>query len=148
MSCGLCVACCILGVSLAMCLSSGAIWRGLGGYLDAFGSHLGLSWAVLGQSWGYLGKTWGLLWLTLGLDHQAWKTHTCLKASLGHTVAIFAYKINGIFMVLNMQCSVDIKNAYLAEMSKSLSPYACAAKTFFSAKTSAKILIPVNQKCV
>ena len=94
---------------------------------------------MLGPSWGYLGKTWGLLGLTLGVDHQAWKAHTFLKASLEHAIAIFAYKTNGILMVLEMQCSVDIKNAYLAEMSKSLSPYACAAKSLFSAKTSAKV---------
>ena len=50
MSCRLCVARCILGVSLAMFWSSGAIWRGLGGYLGAFGSHLGPSCAILGPS--------------------------------------------------------------------------------------------------
>ena len=60
----------------------------------------------------------------------------------------FAYKTNGMLMVLKMQCSVDIKNAYLANMSKSLSPYACAAKSLFGAATDAKRSIPVNQKCL
>ena len=92
MSCRLCVVCCILGMCLAICWSSGGIRRGLGGYLGAFGSHLGPSWAMLGPSWGYLGKTWGLLGLTLGVDHQAWKTHTFLKASLEHAIAVFDYK--------------------------------------------------------
>ena len=112
----LCVVCCILGMCLAICWSSGGIRRGLGGYLGAFGSHLGPSWAMLGPSWGYLGKTWGLLGLTLGLDHQAWKTHTFLKASLEHAIAVFAYKTHGIVMALKMQCSADIKNTYLAEL--------------------------------
>ena len=38
-----------------------------------------------------------------------------------------------------------IKNAYLFEMQKSFSPYACAAKTLFSATTSAKRLIGVSR---
>ena len=43
-----------------------------------------------------------------------------------------------------MQCAFDIKHAYLVDMPKTLSPYACAAKSLFSAKTGATSPTPVN----
>ena len=51
-------------------------------------------------------------------------------------------------MVLNWQHSSNIENACMAEMPKSLSPYACVAKSLFSATTSANMLIGVNRKCL
>ena len=58
----------------------------------------------------------------------------------------FAYKTYVFFfMVLKWQRPRDIDNACIAEMPKSLSPYACAAKSLFSAATNAKILIDVNK---
>ena len=50
-------------------------------------------------------------------------------------------------MVLKWELASNTENEGIAEMSKSLSPYACAAKSLFSAKTSANISITVNQKC-
>ena len=41
-----------------------------------------------------------------------------------------------------MAVLVRYEKACVAEMSKSLSPYACAAKSFFSAKTNAKKIDP------
>ena len=51
-------------------------------------------------------------------------------------------------MVLKWQLSSDMENACVAEMSKSLSPYACAAKSLFGAAARAQMSIPANQTCV
>ena len=51
-------------------------------------------------------------------------------------------------MFLKWQLSSYMEKACVAEMSKSLSSDACAAISLFSAATSAKLLIPVNQKCL
>ena len=48
-------------------------------------------------------------------------------------------------MVLKWQYLSNIEIACDAEMQKTLSPYACAAKTLFSANTNAKRLIAVKQ---
>jgi hypothetical protein len=74
----------------------------------------------------------------LGLGHQAWKAHTFWRALLEHAFVDFAYKTNGFLMILKWHCSPNIKITYFLEMPKSLPQGACAAKTLFSAKTSAK----------
>ena len=53
-----------------------------------------------------------------------------------------------VFSVLKLERASDIINACIAEMRKSLSPYACAVKSLFGAKTNANIPIDVNQKCL
>ena len=58
--------------------------------------------------------------------------------ALWDRMPIFAYKTNAFLMALKKQCSADIENIDVMKMLKSLSPYACAAKTLFSANTSAK----------
>ena len=60
----------------------------------------------------------------------------------------FCYKTCVFLMVLKWQRPRDIEHACIAEIQKSLSPYACAAKSLFSAATSAKHSIGVNQKCL
>ena len=104
--------------------------------------------AILGNAGAILAPSWedlGLLGHTLGLDHQAWKAKTFSKASLEHSIAVFAYKTNAFLMVLKWHLSSSIENTCTAETPKSLSPYACAVKSFVDAATSAKRLIPVSR---
>ena len=68
-----------------------------GNDLGATGVHLEPSGAILGNAGAILGLSWedlGLLGFTLGLDHQASKTHTFLRAPLEHAIAAFADKTN------------------------------------------------------
>ena len=51
-------------------------------------------------------------------------------------------------MVLKQLHPASIENTWVAEMQQPLSPYACAAKSLFSAKTKAKRLLGVKQKSV
>ena len=56
------------------------------------------------------------------------------------------YKTNAFLMVLKKQCSTDIENTYFMKMLKTLSPYACAAKSLVGVNTNGKRLITVNRK--
>ena len=106
------------------CCPSGNLWQcecNLGQILVIWG----FAGAILALFW----RTWGLLESILGYDHEAWAAHSFLKALLEHTVVNFAYKTLGFSMVLKYQHSSDIENAWMSEMPKSLSPYACAAKS-------------------
>ena len=58
----------------------------------------------------------------------------------------YACAAKTLFRKTEMISSIEI--TYLVKMQKSLSPYACAAKSLFSAKTNAKRLIAVKQKCL
>ena len=82
--------------------------------------------------------------------HSAWGQPVKLKAKTTtpepYLHFIFADNTYVFLMVLKWRRPWDIGNAYIAEMPKSLSPYACAANTLVSAKTSAKILIRVSRK--
>ena len=71
------------------------------------GNTLGLSWAILGHLGAILGPSWG----HLGAPWGSWGV-------LGPTLGFRIYKVK-----------FDHKNAYLFEMPKSLSRYACAVKT-------------------
>ena len=64
------------------------------------------------------------------------------------TLAVFAYKTYVFLIVLKLQRASDIENACIAEMRKSLSPYACAAKSLVGVNTNAIRLIPVSRKCL
>ena len=61
---------------------------------------------------------------------------------------VFALKTNVFLMVLKWQLPSDMDRTCIAEMSKSLSPYACAAKTLFGAATNVNNSIRGSQKCV
>ena len=61
---------------------------------------------------------------------------------------IFAYKTNAFLMVLKKQCPTDIENTDFMKMLKSLSPYACAAKSLVGVNTNAKRPMGANRKCL
>ena len=48
---------------------------------------------------------------------------------------IFVYKTKAFLMVLKKQCSTDIENTEFMKIMKSLSPYACAAKSLYQWST-------------
>ena len=80
-------------------------WMCISCNVDAiFGGIVGGLLGYLGQCWGHLGATLGPLWGSWGV----------LGSPLG-------FRVEGV--------KFDHQNAYLFEMLKSLSPYACAAKT-------------------
>ena len=80
----------------------------------------------------------------MGLDVTALKT----KNNKPYPFAVFAYNASCFSMVLKCQLSLNIEKARDAEMPQSLSPYACAAKTLFSANTNANMSIGAKQKCL
>ena len=73
---------------------------------------------IVGGHLGHLGQCWGHLGATLGVLGSSWGNFGGLGGVLGSTLG---FRVDGVRFYH--------QNAHLFEMPKSLSPYACAAKT-------------------
>ena len=97
---------------------------------------------------GQVGVIWGWVWPSWHPRRQASDLKPKTSNPKPYALAAFACKDIVFLMVLKWHCSLNIQNAYLAEMPESLSLGPCAAKSLFSATTIAKILIGGKQRCL
>ena len=117
----LCVICCSL---IKICRHS-AICGDICSILRLYKGDRGATRAQTGVIFGYLELSWHAQRQTLNLELNTFNP----KLS---PIAAFAYRTNVFAMVLKLQRSSDIEITCIAEMQKSLSPYACAAKSLFN----------------
>ena len=101
----------------------------------------GLSWKAFEATWVKPGAIWDYGGAILGLIGRSW-------GLFGSTLGANAEGLDFGIWRLRVDRNKTIEKACIAEMSKSLSPYACTAKSLFSAKTSARLPIPGGRKCL
>ena len=90
--------------------------------LNLYEQDLGATWVQVGVVLGCLESSWHAKRQALNLKRKTSNSKLC-------TLADVAYKACVLFMVLKCQRASDIENTCIAEMRKSLSPCACAAKS-------------------